>query len=279
LTTGIVLPYRRQARRKRSSDSDYKPLVGAMEESMKTIAIFGAGPALGLAVARRFGREGFRVALVARDRGRLDSMAGDLAGEGVEAAGFQADLTDRAAALGAVEAIETRFGPVDVLEYSPTPGGNLLRSPSELDVAAVAPLLDKYVLTPVALVGRVLPAMLEQGAGGLLFAMGAAAKYPMPRLAGGMALASLRNYVHTLHAELEPENIYAGTLLIGALIEGSAAHRNSSAWASAQIPLVSAAALADLCWNMYLNRDRVEDQVMAGYDEKTHSSSGPPLQV
>jgi short-subunit dehydrogenase len=231
---------------------------------MKTIAIFGAGPALGMAVARRFGREGFRAALVARDRDRLRGMVGDLAGDGVEAAWFQADLTDHAATLGAVDAIETRFGPIGALEYSPTPGANLRKSPSELDVATVAPLLDKFVLTPVALVGRVLPGMLEQGDGGLLFAMGAAAKYPMPRLAGGMVLSGLRNYVHTLHAELGPKNIYAGTLLIGAVIQGSAAHRNASAWGDGRVAVVTADDLAERCWDMYLKRDRVEEQVTPG---------------
>lgn len=232
---------------------------------MKTIAILGAGPALGMAVARRFGQEGFRAALVARDRGHLDGMAGELAGQGVQAAGFQADLTDRAAALGAVDAIQARFGPIDVLEYSPTPGGNLRQTPSQMDVATVTPLLDKFVLTPVAVVGRVLPGMLEQGSGGLLFAMGAAAKYPMPRLAsGGMALSGLRNYAHALHAELKPKNIYAGTLLIGALIEGSTAHRNASAWGYGQEAVVTADDLAERCWDMYLKRDRAEEQVTPG---------------
>jgi short-subunit dehydrogenase len=235
-----------------------------MEARMKTIAIFGAGPALGMAVARRFGHEGFRVALVARNRGHLDAMADELAATGVEAAGFEADLVDRAAALSAVDAIQARFGPVDVLEYSPTPGGNLLKSPSQIDVTTVAPLLEEFVLTPVALVGRVLPGMLERGAGGLLFAMGASAKYPMPRLAGGMVLSSLRNYVHTLHAELKPKSIYAGTLLIGAVIEGSAAHRNAAAWGDAEIPVVTADDLADRWWDMYLKRDRAEEQVTPG---------------
>jgi short-subunit dehydrogenase len=231
---------------------------------VKTIAIFGAGPGLGRAVARRFGREGFRVALVARDRSRLDSIASDLAGEGVEAAGFPADLTDRQAALGAVDAVQSRFGPVDVLEYSPTPGAHLRRGASELDAAAVAPLLELYVLTPVALVGRVLPGMLERGGGGLLFAMGAAAKYPTPRLAGGMVLSSLRNYVHTLNAELGPRNVYAGTLVIGALIEGSAAARNPSAWGNGQIQVVAASDLAERCWDMYLKQDRAEEEVAPG---------------
>ena len=38
----------------------------------KTIAVFGAGPGMGRSVARRFGREGFQVALVARNQTRLD---------------------------------------------------------------------------------------------------------------------------------------------------------------------------------------------------------------
>lgn len=236
---------------------------------MSTIAIFGAGPALGMAVARRFGREGFRVALVARDRGHLDGMVGELAGEGVQAAGFQADLADRAAAVGAADAVVGRCGPIDVLEYSPTPAEGRARVlPTGIDVATVTPLLDKVVLTPVALVRRVLPGMLERGDGGLLFACGASAKYPMPRLAsGGMAGSALRSYVHALHAELTPKGIYAGTLLIGALIEGSAAHRNAAAWnadTGQQLATVTAGDLADRYWDMYVKRDRAEEELSPG---------------
>ena len=36
----------------------------------KTIAVFGVGPGMGRAVAHRFGREGFQVALVARNQTR-----------------------------------------------------------------------------------------------------------------------------------------------------------------------------------------------------------------
>ena len=108
--------------------------------------------------------------------------------------------------------------------------------------------------------------MLERGDGGLLFpAMGAAAKYPMPRFAGGMVLlSSLRNDVHSLNAELGPKNVYAGTLVIGALIEGSAAARNPSAWGNGRVAVVSADDLAERCWDMYLKRDRAEEQVTPG---------------
>ena len=41
------------------------------EKSMATLAVVGAGPGLGAAVARRFGREGFAIALIARDQAKL----------------------------------------------------------------------------------------------------------------------------------------------------------------------------------------------------------------
>jgi short-subunit dehydrogenase len=234
---------------------------------MTAIAIYGAGPALGMAVARRFGREGFQVALVARSRERLDGMARDLAADGIEAAGFAADIAVWSAALRAADQIEARFGAIDVLEHSPTPGrtpGQLFASPLEVDVATVAPLLDLYLLTPIALVGRVLPGMRERGHGGLLFAMGAAAKYPIPRLAAGsITLSGLRSYVHTLNSALSETGVYAGALLIGATIENSRTHRAGTAPAIGERPqaVVSAADLADHLWDMYTKRDRAEDVV------------------
>jgi len=234
---------------------------------MNTIAIFGAGPALGMAVARRFGREGFAVALVARDRRHLDGMTGQLTRAGVTAAGFQADLTDADATAAAARAIADRFGTIDILEYNPAPpAGSPRVVPSGIDVDIASTLVNKVVLPPVALVGQVLPGMLEHGRGALLFALGASAKYPMPRLAsGGMAGAALRSYAHALHVELAPRGVYAGTLLIGALIEGSAAHRNAAAWRAdtggEELAVVTADNLADRYWDMYVKRDRPEDEV------------------
>ena len=63
----------------------------------KTIAIFGAGTGLGASVAARFGREGYKVALIARGPTGLDLLKGKLAEQGIEAYSFPADLTDLAA--------------------------------------------------------------------------------------------------------------------------------------------------------------------------------------
>jgi len=73
----------------------------------KTIAVFGVGPGMGRAVVRRFGREGFQVALVARNQTRLDAFTAELAADGITAAGFAGDIADRNALPGLIEAITT----------------------------------------------------------------------------------------------------------------------------------------------------------------------------
>ncbi|HYI60071.1 MAG TPA: SDR family oxidoreductase [Microlunatus sp.] len=45
---------------------------------MTTLTIVGAGPGLGGAVARRFGTEGFDIALISRRQQRVDVLAADL---------------------------------------------------------------------------------------------------------------------------------------------------------------------------------------------------------
>ncbi|NUR24689.1 MAG: SDR family NAD(P)-dependent oxidoreductase, partial [Catenulispora sp.] len=61
---------------------------------MPSIAIVGAGPGMGLAIARVFGAHGFDVALIARNRDKLGDLAGRLGAEGVTAAAFPADVLD-----------------------------------------------------------------------------------------------------------------------------------------------------------------------------------------
>ena len=52
---------------------------------MKTIAIVGAGEGLGFSLAQKFGANGFQVALVARNKTKLDAMVERLKNEGIEA--------------------------------------------------------------------------------------------------------------------------------------------------------------------------------------------------
>ncbi|WUH89340.1 SDR family NAD(P)-dependent oxidoreductase [Streptomyces sp. NBC_00433] len=234
----------------------------------KTIAVFGAGTGLGLGVARRFGQEGFRVALVARTQSKLDALRAELESEGIEADTFTQDLADHTALAGTVAAINERFGRIDVTEYSPAGITERPVATLDLDLAGLQPQLDVRLLAPIRLVNLVLPQMLERGDGALLFGLGAAGTNPLPMMSNvGIAFAGLRNYLKTLNESLAPKGIYAGGLTIGALIELSEAQRQfdgrpTSAQAVGFEPeRVWPKDLAETFWDMYVKRDRYEDTI------------------
>jgi short-subunit dehydrogenase len=234
---------------------------------LKKIAVFGAGPGIGRSVALRFGREGFDVALVGRTQAKLDALAGELAGAGITAETFTADVTDGEQVAEAVR----RIGTIDVAEYSPGGVGNGVAPAGPLDfgVESLAAMFRLQVYGPLGMIRVVMPQMVKRGDGAVLITMGTAGKIPDVTLANvGIGAAGMRNYVHTLHAELAPRGVYAGALLVGALIEGSEAQRlvDSGEFSRrtgvqvdpAAFARVSADELAGIYWDMYTKRDRIE---------------------
>ncbi|MEV0385227.1 SDR family NAD(P)-dependent oxidoreductase [Nonomuraea sp. NPDC050643] len=205
------------------------------------IAIIGAGPGIGLAVARRFGKEGFEVSLVARDQDRLTALAERLTAEGVRAGAHAADLTDETSLTRALD----RIGPVDVLVYNGA--GTARARTAALDVTrqSAQDAFDGAVLGAITAVGAVLPAMLERGSGALLFTSGISAVHPLPFLGNiGIAAAGLRNYVLSLAEVLAGRGVHVGHVPISAaVLPGSPA---------------SPEAVAETHWSLYAGRDRTE---------------------
>ncbi|WP_370948204.1 SDR family NAD(P)-dependent oxidoreductase [Amycolatopsis sp. cg5] len=229
---------------------------------MKTLAIFGAGPGLGISTARRFGKEGYRVALVSRNAGRLKSFVDELAAEGVKAEAFTADLADIGGHAALVEAI----GDIDVAVINGYLGIESVRPALEIEVDSLRLALEGATLAPLSLTNLLLPRLLEQGDGGLLYGLGLSSKDPIPQLAMyGAAQASLRNYVHNLHGVVADKGIYAGALTIGVLIERSDAQVMFDSMPEAglglQPPRAEPNELAELYWDLYTRRDRAEEVV------------------
>ncbi|MFE4449993.1 SDR family NAD(P)-dependent oxidoreductase [Streptomyces sp. NPDC056796] len=229
----------------------------------KVIAVFGAGTGLGVSVARRFGREGFRVALVARRKERLDALVAELAGEGVEAVAFPADLSEPAGVPALVEAIRERLGRIDVVAYGPIGGDQGFTPAAELDAATLQSLVPLLLLTPVEVVRAVLPEWTGRGDGAFLLAHGYSAAQPMPHLSGlGPVMSATRNYLYSLNAELAGTGVYAGALTVGSLIARSEVAAKARAAFDAvdnqRYEVVDPDDLAEHFWDMYTKRDRVE---------------------
>src|ERR1700760_2339917 len=115
-----------------------------------SLVIVGAGPNLGLAVARRFGREGFAVGLISRTESRLVELAGQLRLDGTPPAVAAADIRDSDALAGAIRHLADELGPVEVLEYSPLPAREFMKPILKTGVEDVRGPLEFSVLGAVA---------------------------------------------------------------------------------------------------------------------------------
>lgn len=227
---------------------------------VKTIAVFGAGTGLGAATARRFGREGYRVALIARRPEPLEKLAAELAADGIDAKAFPADLSDPAVVPTLLDEIEGWFGPIGVVEYAPIPVQAPFLPALDLTATKVGELAGLFLQTPIELAHRVLPGMIERGAGAFLLAEGQSALAPTPGASGvGAMMAAARHWLHSLHGELAPKGVYAGVLTVSAWIDGSAGHQAAStADPALGGPVVDPAELADVYWRMVTEQNTVE---------------------
>lgn len=223
----------------------------------KTIAIVGAGPGIGQAVARRFGRNGFNVALLARKREKLDKLIAELKAQHIEAAGFTADLQNRPTVEAALKQAIAHFGSIDVLEYSPAPEmpGTVMTAIA-MDVENELYQLDLGVLGAIAAVGTVLPGMLQRKDGAILLTTAASALHPLAITASfGVAAGATLNYGRVLNQELAQYNVYAGVVMIsGLVVERDKAGGRSPAG----LELIASDDVADLHWELYTRRNRIE---------------------
>ena len=182
----------------------------------KSIAVFGAGPGLGQAMARRYAHEGYAVTLVARRPEPLDRLAKDLTSAGATAHVVTADLSDTGATPRLAEQIRAKAGNLDALYYAPTPSTGFV-SAASLTPADARNFMPLIFYTMLALVQEFLPHMLEQGDGAILTAQGGSTVHGLPNMSGpSPAQAAQRNYLQALDAEVADKGVYVGMLYIGA---------------------------------------------------------------
>ncbi len=171
--------------------------------------VAGAGPGLGLSLARAFATEGLRVALLARNAGRLHAMTGS----DPALLPLVCDLTDPAQVSKAVAQVESDLGPLAVAVFNAgafAPGGILETTPEEFErcwrVGAFAGFL----------VGQaVARKMLPRGRGTLLFTGATASLRGSARFAN---LASpkfaLRALAQSMARELGPQGLHVAHVIV-----------------------------------------------------------------
>ena len=187
----------------------------------RRLLLVGAGPGLGMAVARRFATGGYRVTLVARSTDGLGNLARGLADTGAQVDTIAADASDPEALGARMAELYTEPDAPGLIIYNAVmgaPDGLLSSSVEHLQTAYAVDVISAIVLTQVAA-----PAMRAAGTGTILVTGGGFADHPIPVLATvSLGKAALRSAATMLGADLEPDGIRVATLTImGQIVAGT----------------------------------------------------------
>jgi NAD(P)-dependent dehydrogenase (short-subunit alcohol dehydrogenase family) len=185
------------------------------------LLLIGAGPGVGAAVVRRFGREGFRSTLISRSKA-VDELAPELRSGGLEIEAIAADIEDLGGYRETLEGIFITPGAPAVVVYNaaiPDPGEILDTTVERLRTAHDVDVLGAVVVAQVAA-----PVLRAAGGGTLLVTSGGFADNPVPALASlSMGKAALRSAQTLVAAGVREDGIHAATVTIdGAVKPGTA---------------------------------------------------------
>jgi NAD(P)-dependent dehydrogenase (short-subunit alcohol dehydrogenase family) len=135
-----------------------------MDFGGRHIAVTGGSSGLGLVTAQLLAERGARVSLIARRKALLDEAVAEI---GANAAGFAADVADKAQLEGALDAAAAHFGPIEALFANAGLTGGF--TPAIAFDSDVFEQTIKVNLTSVFwAIQKVLPAMIEARNGVIL---------------------------------------------------------------------------------------------------------------
>jgi NAD(P)-dependent dehydrogenase (short-subunit alcohol dehydrogenase family) len=178
--------------------------------------IIGAGPGIGLAVARRFAAESFSIALIARNADRAQQVATE-AGLS-DAKTYSANAGNPESLRSALDAVTSDLGPVDVVVYNAT--ALTMAPPTQLTADALQADLGVSVVGALGAIQSVVPSMLERGTGSVLFTGGGLAVYPSAAVTSlSIGKAALRSLALCLSKELAATPIRVGMVSVFGAVE------------------------------------------------------------
>jgi NAD(P)-dependent dehydrogenase (short-subunit alcohol dehydrogenase family) len=179
----------------------------------KTAIIYGAGGAIGGAVARTFAREGAKVFLSGRALSKVGRVAQEIIAAGGTAEAFQVDALDEAAVDGHVTKVFEATGRLDVsfnaITAVPQPGTQgvpIAQLPVDAFTAPITAYMRSHFLTARAAARR----MAEQGSGVLLMNTPEPARLGAGLVGGmGPAWAAMEAFNRNLSAEFGAHGVRA----------------------------------------------------------------------
>ena len=179
---------------------------------MAGVVIVGAGPGIGLSVARRFAAAGMPAGLIARTAASTGSTRAALAATGVPVAEATADAGQDDQLTAALDAITGQLGPPEALIYN---AGLIRRDrPGELSREQYVTAYAINVLGALTAAVQLAPAMAQAGGGSILITGGM--PEPDPAVTSlSLGKAGVRALTRLLASEYGPSGIHVATVTVG----------------------------------------------------------------
>jgi NAD(P)-dependent dehydrogenase (short-subunit alcohol dehydrogenase family) len=214
----------------------------------KVIVVVGHGPGISDAVARRFGKAGYSVAIVARNADRLAKAAAALTAAGIKAQAFPADAGNPSALRKLVQDVRAVLGPISVVHWNAYVGGAGDLKTSTTD--ELRTVLDVAVHGLIAVAQAALPDLkAERGAllvtgGGFAFYDAQVDAAATQWGAAGLAISKAAQHktVGLLHQALASDGVYVGEVVVTGSVKGTAFDSGSAT--------LEAAAIAEKFWEL-----------------------------
>ena len=176
--------------------------------------ITGASSGIGRALALRLGAARYRVGLIARRRDLIDEAAREIISAGGTAHAAYADVSDRDALFAAVNEIEARLGPADVMVANAGFGAPTHLDP--LNIADVEQTFRVNLMGVVYSIESVLPGMLARKRGQIVAISSLAAFKGLPGESAYCASkAAVNVYTEGLRIALRDKGIVVTTVCPG----------------------------------------------------------------
>jgi NAD(P)-dependent dehydrogenase (short-subunit alcohol dehydrogenase family) len=185
------------------------------------LLLIGAGPGVGAAVARRFGREAFRVTLISRGDG-LDDVAAGLRDEGMTVSQLVSDVEDLDSYRATLRTLYDAPDAPAVLVYNASllvPDGILTSTVDHLREAYDVDVIGAVVAAQIAA-----PVLRAAGSGTILFTGGGFADDPVPAFATiSLGKAALRSAATLIAAGVADDGVHAASVtILGEIARGTA---------------------------------------------------------
>ncbi len=174
--------------------------------------IVGAGDGLSASIARRFAREGMRIALAARNIGKLSDLCNEIG-----ASSFSCDAANPDQVAQLFENVEREMSAADVVVYNPSARarGALI----DLDPADVERSLAVGAFGGFLIAQQAVRRMLQKQHGAVLFTGASASIKGYARSAPfAMGKFALRGLAQSMARELSPQGIHVAHFVIDGAI-------------------------------------------------------------